>query len=172
MGRSRILYYFSISTVLSRGGMSARSGGHHCNKTSDISDIPSYILAGSPAIQKIPLRFIRTSLMHSKCFYDSGPVRCGLGLIQSWLRIQPSQTSAGEHLRLFFPRRPRLLCTAYPSILTPTHPRDGTDHRAIPFFTEVTEHEPYRPMAQRYILPRRRLRAGNKAVCRHTAHPP
>ena len=82
--------------------MSARSGGHHCNKTSDISDIPSYILAGSPAIQKIPLRFIRTSLMHSKCFYDSGPVRCGLGLIQSWLRIQPSQTSAGEHLRLFF----------------------------------------------------------------------
>ena len=83
-----------------------------------------------------------------------------------------SQTSAGEHLRLFFPRRPRLLCAAYPSILTPTHPGDGTDHRAFPFFTEVTEHEPYRPVAQRHVLPRRRLRAGNKAVCRHTAHPP
>ena len=39
----------------------------------------------------------------------SGPVHCGLGLIQSRLRIQPSQAHAGEHLRLFLPRRPRLL---------------------------------------------------------------
>ena len=54
---------------------------------------------------------------------------------------------AGGHLRLFLPRRPHLLRAAYPFILTPTHPGDGTDHRAIPLFTEVTEYEPYRPMA-------------------------
>src|SRR5699024_10399228 len=97
---------------------------------------------------------------------------CGLGLIQSRLRIQPGSTNTGEHLRLFFPRRPRLLRAAYPFILTPTHPGDGTDHRAIPLFTEVTEYEPYRPVAQRHVLPRRRLRAGNRTVCWHTAHPP
>ena len=49
---------------------------------------------------------------------------------------------------------PAPLRAAHPSILTPTHPGDGTDHRAIPLFTEVTEHEPYRPMAQMHILSR------------------
>ena len=54
---------------------------------------------------------------------------------------------AGGHRRLVLPRRPHLLRAAYPFILTPTHPGDGTDHRAIPLFTEVTEYEPYRPLA-------------------------
>ena len=61
---------------------------------------------------------------------------CGPFLNQSWLCVQPSQTNAGKYLRLFLSRCPRLLRAAYPSILIPIHPGDGTDHRAIPLFAE------------------------------------